>query len=45
MNYCIVMPRLARDDDASYAFPIGMAYVSAALKATGRQVFTYNMNY
>lgn len=45
MNYCIVMPRLARDDDASYAFPIGMAYVSAALKATGRQVITYNMNY
>lgn len=45
MNYCIVMPRLARDDDVSYAFPIGMAYVSAALKATGRQVFTYNMNY
>lgn len=45
MNYCIVIPRLARDDEASYAFPIGIAYVSAALKATGRHVITYNFNY
>ena len=45
MNYCIVMPRLTRDDDASYAFPVGMAYVSAALKATERHVITYNLNY
>lgn len=45
MNYCIVMPRLARDNDASYAFPIGMAYVSSALKATKRNVITYNLNY
>lgn len=45
MNYCIIMPRSARNDQASYAFPIGMAYVSAALKATGRTVITYNLNY
>lgn len=45
MNYCIVIPRLARDDKASYPFPIGIAYVSAALKATGRHVITYNFNY
>ena len=45
MNYCIVMPQLARDADASYMFPIGMAYVSSALKATGRHVITYNLNY
>ena len=45
MNYCIIMPRLARDDDVSYIFPIGIAYVSASLKATDRNVLTYNMNY
>ena len=45
MNYCIIMPRLTRDNNVSYVFPIGMAYVSASLKATGRNVLTYNMNY
>ena len=45
MNYCIIMPQLVRDADASYMFPIGMAYVSSALKATGRHVLTYNLNY
>ena len=45
MNYCIIMPRLARDNNASYAFPVGIAYVSSSLKATKRNVITYNLNY
>jgi hypothetical protein len=45
MNYLIVMPILTEIHEQCYAFPIGMAYVSSSLKATGRNVFTYNLNY
>lgn len=45
MNYCIVMPKLTQINDQSYQFPIGMAYVSASLKASGRNVKAYNLNY
>lgn len=45
MNYCIVMPRLTQIEDQSYSFPIGIAYVSASLKQTGRNVTSYNLNY
>lgn len=45
MNYCIIMPRLTEIDEQAYEFPIGIAYVSASLKASGRNVITYNLNY
>ena len=45
MNYLIVMPVLTQVFEQSYSFPIGMAYVSASLKQTGRNVVTYNLNY
>ena len=45
MNYCIVMPRLTEIDEQAYQFPIGIAYVSASLKNSGRKVITYNLNY
>jgi len=45
MNYLIVMPILTEIFEQSYSFPIGMAYVSASLKQTGRNVITYNLNY
>ena len=45
MNYCIVMPKLTQINEQSYQFPIGMAYVSSSLKATGRNVKAYNLNY
>lgn len=45
MKYCIIMPKLTEVDELSYQFPIGIAYVSAALKASGRKVITYNLNY
>lgn len=45
MNYCIVMPKLTQINDQSYPFPIGIAYVSASLKASGRNVKAYNLNY
>jgi radical SAM superfamily enzyme YgiQ (UPF0313 family) len=45
LNYLIVMPKLTENDNVQYIFPVGMPYVSAALKASGRSVFTLNLNY
>lgn len=45
MNYLIVMPILTEIFDQSYTFPLGIAYVSASLKRSGRNVVTYNLNY
>lgn len=45
LKYCIVMPRFTQIQDQTYEFPIGIAYVSASLKQTGRDVLTYNLNY
>ena len=45
MNYLIVMPILTEIFEQSYTFPLGIAYVSASLKQTGRHVVTYNLNY
>ena len=45
MKYCIVMPRLTQIEEQSYSFPIGIAYVSACLKHSGRDVIAYNLNY
>lgn len=45
MNYLIVMPSSTKIKTQAYVFPIGIAYVSASLKATGRNVLTLNLNY
>lgn len=45
MNYLIVMPILTEVFGQSYSFPLGIAYVSASLKQSGRNVTTYNLNY
>ena len=45
MNYLFVMPSSTRIKTQAYVFPIGIAYVSASLKATGRNVVTLNLNY
>ena len=45
VNYLIVMPRTAPNEDAIYVFPLGIAYVSSALKASGRSVYTLNLNF
>lgn len=45
MKYCIVMPRFTENYEQSYQFPIGIAYVSASLKKSGRDVLSYNLNY
>lgn len=44
-NYLIVMPVLTEIFEQSYTFPLGIAYVSAALKQTKRNVITFNLNY
>ena len=45
LNWLLVVPRLTGLNDQQYLFPVGIAYVSSALKASGRNVFTLNMNY
>lgn len=45
MNYLIVMPQITKIKEQYYPFPIGLAYVSSSLKATGRNVVTLNLNY
>lgn len=45
MNYLIVMPQVTKVKTQQYGFPIGIAYVSASLKASGRSVTTLNLNY
>ncbi|MCR5030678.1 MAG: radical SAM protein [Selenomonadaceae bacterium] len=44
MNYLFVMPRFVQNVGDQYIFPLGIAYVSAALKATGRNVYCLNLN-
>lgn len=45
LNWLLVMPKITLFDDQQYSFPVGIAYVSSALKTTGRKVFTLNLNY
>lgn len=45
MNYLFVMPSSTKIKNQAYVFPIGIAYVTASLKASGRNVVTLNLNY
>ena len=39
------MPKIAASDQQQYMFPLGIAYVSSAMKAAGYHVETLNLNY
>lgn len=45
LNYLFVMPIFGRWNDTRYSIPYGFCLVSSALKASGRNVFTLNLNY
>ena len=45
LRYLFVMPIFAKWDDTAYRMPYGFCLVSSALKASGRDVFTLNLNY
>jgi len=44
LNYLMTLP-IGMRVDSTYRFPVGFAVVSSALKASGRNVFTFNPNY
>jgi radical SAM superfamily enzyme YgiQ (UPF0313 family) len=44
MNHLIVMPRIVSKIGEWYQFPLGIAYISAALKKAGFKVYTLNLN-
>ena len=45
LNYLMVMPKIATNDHIMYVMPYGFCLVVSALKASGRNVFTLNLNY
>lgn len=45
LNYLLIMPRIVNKVGDGYSFPLGLPYVSAALKKAGFQIFTYNLNH
>lgn len=44
-NFLIVMPKIVNKIGDGYSFPLGLPYVSSALKKAGFRVFTYNLNH
>jgi anaerobic magnesium-protoporphyrin IX monomethyl ester cyclase len=44
-TYLLIMPRLVQKVGDGYSFPLGIAYVSAALKRAGHSVVTLNLNH
>lgn len=45
MNYLLVMPRLVNRIGEGYNFPLGLPYVSAAMKAAKLNCFCLNLNH
>lgn len=45
MNFLLVIPRWVDDPEDYYDFPLGIAYVSSALKAAGFKVTGCNLNH
>lgn len=45
LNYLLAMPRIVNKVGDGYSFPLGLPYISAAMKAAGFNVFTYNLNH
>lgn len=44
-NILIIMPRLVKNPQEGYQFPLGIAYISSAMKQAGLNVFTLNLNH
>lgn len=44
VNILLVVPRMIQRDGEAYILPIGLAYISAVLKANGFNVFCLNLN-
>ena len=45
LNYLIVMPLFQSHSNEGYVFPLGIPYISAAMKKAGFNVFTLNLNH
>ena len=45
MNILIAMPRIVNNAGEAYQFPLGLPYVSAALKKAKFRIFTINLNH
>lgn len=45
LNYLIVMPLFQSHPNEAYVFPLGIPYISAAMKKAGFNVFTLNLNH
>lgn len=45
MNYLLVMPRFVESPGDGYNIPLGILYISAAMKRAGFNVFTLNLNH
>jgi len=45
LNFLVVMPRLVQKTGEGYQFPLGIAYISASLKAAEYTVYTLNLNH
>lgn len=44
-NFLLVMPRIVNKIGDGYSFPLGLPYVSSALKNACFQIYTYNLNH
>jgi len=44
MNYLMVLPKLTNKHGDPYVFPLGIIYVTASLKKSGKNVTTLNLN-
>ncbi len=45
MRFLLIAPRFVERAGEMYDFPVGLAYISAVLKASGREVLTLNLNH
>ncbi len=45
MRFLLIAPRFVERAGEMYDFPVGLAYISAVLKASGRHVSTLNLNH
>ncbi len=45
LNFMLIMPRIVNKVGDGYSFPLGLPYVSSALKKAGFNIFTCNLNH
>lgn len=44
-NFLLIMPRIVNKIGDGYSFPLGLPYISSAVKNAGFNVYTYNLNH